>query len=76
MSIYNEVNESIYQARRKHSDRGRDLIILMGYATYDAYMQDRPPHEWCSMTVSEMPSIQGYRVIQADIVGYMICRGV
>lgn len=76
MSIYNEVNGAIYQARRTASNRGHNLIILMGYDTYSAYMQDRPPHEWCTTSSGETPAIQGYRVIQADIVGYMICRGV
>ena len=75
MSIYNEVNEAIYQARRTPSNRGHNLIILMGYDTYSAYMQDRPPHEWCTLPDGEMPPIQGYRVIQADIAGCMICRG-
>ena len=75
MSIYNELNAAIYQARHKHSNRGYPLIILMGYDAYSDYMQDRPPHEWCTMAVGEAPSIQGYRVIQADIVGYMLCRG-
>lgn len=75
MSIYNELNEAIWQARRKHSNPDLSLIILMGYDTYSAYMQDRPPHEWCSMVVDEVPTIQGCRVIEADIAGYMICRG-
>jgi hypothetical protein len=76
MSIYNEVNEAIWRARHKHSNRGPSLIILMGYDAYSDYMQHRPPHEGCPMAVGEVPPIQGHRVIQADIVGYMICHGV
>lgn len=72
---YHEVNAAIYDARRKFSDRGIDLIIIMSQEVLARYCGYAPPNEWTCPVYSGF-KIHGYDVfIASNIQGYKICRG-
>lgn len=75
MSVYTEVNEAVWAARNQHRSRGLELLILMDSHTFHAYLNDAPAGVVWELVPPPHLTIQGYRVIRADIKGYMICRG-